>query len=54
MKEYVVPTLMYVNLRVEERIAVSGCTGSCSQSEADEYNKGNPGATPLVALGTSS
>lgn len=37
MKKYIVPTLNYVDLRLEERIAVSSCTGSCTEEEARLY-----------------
>lgn len=54
MKKYIVPTLTCVNLRAEESIAsvISGCTGCCTQQEADDHYKLT--GVRLIALGTGS
>ncbi len=36
MKRYIVPTLHYAELRLEERIA-SNCTGSCTEEDFNKY-----------------
>ncbi len=39
MKKYIAPKLSYVDLRTEERIAVSDCTGCCNDAKAAEWNR---------------
>ncbi|MEN6316029.1 MAG: hypothetical protein ABFD25_17475 [Clostridiaceae bacterium] len=37
MKKYIVPKLVCVDLRVEERIADSSCNGSCTEEQIKNH-----------------
>jgi len=37
MKKYIVPKLVCVDLRIEERIANSECNGSCTEEQIRLY-----------------